>query len=118
MAAWEPGDHHTTIVNWARRHSAPIITVNFDENRFVNVIDYFRNVTGVNVYTDWSALGVEEDARPAALDLGVDAAVADDGFDVVPEPSLHLRLDFSALDADVGVAHDDCVCSGRSHRWA
>lgn len=32
MTDWKPSDHHIDIVNWARRHSRPILTVNFDEN--------------------------------------------------------------------------------------
>ena len=32
MKSWEPSEHHQTIVSWAQRHQAPIITVNFDEN--------------------------------------------------------------------------------------
>lgn len=32
MKDWQPADHHSTVVGWARRHQVPIITVNFDEN--------------------------------------------------------------------------------------
>ncbi|WP_339745429.1 hypothetical protein [uncultured Maricaulis sp.] len=32
MKAWKPKEHHRKIVDWASRHSAPIITVNFDQN--------------------------------------------------------------------------------------
>lgn len=32
MGKWMPGDHHAEIVDWARRHQKPLITVNFDEN--------------------------------------------------------------------------------------
>lgn len=32
MKDWAPAQHHIDIVEWARRHNSPIITVNFDEN--------------------------------------------------------------------------------------
>ena len=50
MKSWEPSDHHTTIVNWARRHHVPIITVNFDENLSKSV-DVRYHVG--KAFTDW-----------------------------------------------------------------
>lgn len=32
MDSWQPKSHHSKIVGWARNRSAPVITVNFDEN--------------------------------------------------------------------------------------
>ncbi len=40
------------------------VPVNFDANKFVNVVDYFRNTTGVNFFVNWAALeaaGIEQD---------------------------------------------------------
>ncbi|MEX2216499.1 MAG: hypothetical protein WD768_20470 [Phycisphaeraceae bacterium] len=40
------------------------IPVNFEQNKVVNVVDYFRNTTGVNFFVNWAALeaaGVEQD---------------------------------------------------------
>ena len=40
------------------------IPVNFEQNKMVNVVDYFRNTTGVNFFVNWAALeaaGVEQD---------------------------------------------------------
>jgi hypothetical protein len=31
MADWQPFPHHHLIMNWARRHEAPVLTTNFDE---------------------------------------------------------------------------------------
>ena len=40
------------------------LPVNFEGNKLVNVMDYFRNTTGVNFFVNWAALeaaGVEQD---------------------------------------------------------
>lgn len=52
--------------------------VNFEENKLENVIDYIRNVTGVNFYVNWTPLqnsaGIERDS-PVSLQLkGVPAS--------------------------------------------
>ncbi len=47
------------------------LPVNFDANKLVNVMDYFRNTTGVNFFVNWAALeaaGVEQDL-PITLQL-------------------------------------------------
>jgi hypothetical protein len=47
------------------------VPVNFDANKLVNVLDYLRNVTGVNFYVNWPLLqvaGVEKDV-PVTLQL-------------------------------------------------
>ena len=47
------------------------VPISFDANKLVNVIDYIRNTTGVNVFVNWAALeaaGVEPDA-PITLQL-------------------------------------------------
>ena len=31
MAEWEPAAHHRRIMQWAKRHEAPVLTTNFDE---------------------------------------------------------------------------------------
>lgn len=56
MAKWEPRDHHAKIVGWARRHRAPIITVNFDEN-LSKAMDarFFRRGEHFSHYYPWSS---------------------------------------------------------------
>jgi general secretion pathway protein D len=47
------------------------IPINFDANKLVNVLEYIRNTTGVDIYTNWTALqnvGVEQD-MPITLQL-------------------------------------------------
>ena len=47
------------------------VPISFEVNKLVNVIDYIRNTTGVNVFVNWAALeaaGVEPDA-PITLQL-------------------------------------------------
>ncbi|MEX2214513.1 MAG: VIT domain-containing protein [Phycisphaeraceae bacterium] len=42
------------------------LPVNFEDNKLVNVIDYFRNTTGVNFFVNWAALeeaGIEQGTR-------------------------------------------------------
>ena len=55
MAKWTPSDHHAEIVGWAKRHRAPIITVNFDENlsKAVNA-RFFRRGDHFTHYYPWS----------------------------------------------------------------
>ena len=50
MKSWKPSNHHNTIVSWAQRHSAPIITVNFDENLSQAVNAKYYAGKG---FTDW-----------------------------------------------------------------
>lgn len=55
MDSWKPSSHHQTIVGWAVRHNAPIITVNFDENLSRSVeTNFFRQGEG---FTDWYPWG-------------------------------------------------------------
>lgn len=55
MKSWEPSDHHSTIVFWARRHGVPIITVNFDENLSKSVgAEYFVG-KGFTEWYPWSS---------------------------------------------------------------
>ena len=47
------------------------VPISFEANKLVNVIDFLRNTTGVNVFVNWPALeaaGVEQDA-PISLQL-------------------------------------------------
>ncbi len=47
------------------------VPISFEANKLVNVIDYLRNTTGVNVFVNWAAIeaaGVEPDA-PITLQL-------------------------------------------------
>lgn len=47
------------------------LPINFDANKLVNVIDYFKNTTGCNFFVNWAALeaaGVEQ-ATPITLQL-------------------------------------------------
>ncbi len=47
------------------------VPINFEANRFLNVIDYLRNTTGVNFFVNWTALeaaGVDQNA-PITLQL-------------------------------------------------
>lgn len=56
MMSWEPAAHHSTIVSWAQRHSAPIITVNFDENLSKSIdAGFFRLGKGFTDYYPWSS---------------------------------------------------------------
>lgn len=52
------------------------VPVNFESNRLVNVIDYFRNTTGVNFFVNWPALeaaGIEKDTPVSLLLTNVPA---------------------------------------------
>ena len=47
------------------------VPINFEANRLINVIDYFRNTTSLNFFVNWPALeaiGVEQDT-PVSLQL-------------------------------------------------
>ena len=56
MAEWAPSEHHAGMVGWARRHRAPIITVNFDEN-LSKAVDarFFRRGEHFTHYYPWSS---------------------------------------------------------------
>jgi hypothetical protein len=48
------------------------IPVNFEANKLVHILDYYRNTTGINMFVDWARLeeaGVEID-QPVSLRLG------------------------------------------------
>lgn len=52
------------------------VPVNFESNRLVNVIDYFRNTTGVNFFVNWPAMeaaGYEQDTPVTLLLTNVPA---------------------------------------------
>ena len=54
--SWEPADHHATIMEWAQRHTVPIITSNFDENLSLSVgAQYFGPTSGFTDYYPWSS---------------------------------------------------------------
>lgn len=53
LSNWKPADHHGTIVGWAKRHSVPIVTVNFDENLSRSVDASFHRGTGRKGFTHW-----------------------------------------------------------------
>ncbi len=52
-------------VIWARvsRKLEDPLPMGFDQNKFVNVIDFFRNVIGVNIYVDWNHSNLDMDTR-------------------------------------------------------
>jgi hypothetical protein len=55
MASWTPGAHHTRIISWAKRHDAPVITVNFDELLSQSVgAQLFGKTEGFTDYYPWS----------------------------------------------------------------
>jgi len=55
MKSWKPSDHHSNIVSWAQRNSAPIITVNFDENLSKSIgAEYFLGERFTDYYP-WSS---------------------------------------------------------------
>ena len=53
MKSWAPSDHHAMIVGWAKRHRAPIITVNFDENLSKAVDAQYHLPKTRRGFTDW-----------------------------------------------------------------
>ena len=56
MNSWKPLEHHSTIVEWARKRSSPIITVNFDENLSNSVgAKFFRERQGFTDYYPWGS---------------------------------------------------------------
>lgn len=59
------------------------LPINFEANKLVNVVDYFRNTTGVNFFVNWASLeaaGVEQDL-PITLQLN--NIPADQALDLV-----------------------------------
>ncbi len=55
------------------------IPINFESNRLANILDYFRNVTKVNLFVDWAALkqaGVYQDALVSLKLNNIDATEA------------------------------------------
>ena len=62
MAKWVPAEHHAEMVGWARRHRAPIITVNFDEN-LSKAVDarFFRRGEHFTHYYPWSSYFSDRD---------------------------------------------------------
>ena len=83
------------------------IPINFESNRLVNVLDYFRNVAGVNVFVDWPALeqaGVDQDTL---VSLSLQDVVASEALRLV----LHQvsygngdRVEFCVIDGVVTVS--------------
>ena len=83
------------------------IPINFESNRLANVLDYFRNVAGVNVFVDWPALeqaGVDQDTL---VSLSLQDVVADEALGLV----LHQvsygngdRIEFRVIDGVVTVS--------------
>lgn len=56
MLEWARAPHHTEIVEWAKRHERPIITVNFDENLSkANDLQFFRSKEGFTDFYPWSS---------------------------------------------------------------
>ncbi|WP_269584233.1 hypothetical protein [Roseibium sp. Sym1] len=63
MSGWEPQSHHAKIIGWARNRSAPVVTVNFDENLSKSVgAKYFGPGTrkGFTDYYPWSSYFSDE----------------------------------------------------------
>jgi len=65
-------DDSESIVNRrVRRKLQDPLPISFEGNKLVNVVDYFRNTTGVNFFVNWAALeaaGIEQDV-PITLQL-------------------------------------------------
>jgi len=43
-----------------------LVPINFQANKLINVLDYFRNTTGVRFFIDWEAMeavGIKQDQR-------------------------------------------------------
>lgn len=64
MSTWKPTDHHSEIVGWARRHDAPIVTVNFDENLSIAIgAKFFRCRSGFTDFYPWSSYFSDREVR-------------------------------------------------------
>ena len=53
LRKWAPSDHHGTIINWAKRHDVPVVTVNFDETLSRSVNASFHRGSGRKGFSHW-----------------------------------------------------------------
>lgn len=53
LRKWVPSDHHGIIVNWAKRHDVPIVTVNFDETLSKSIDASFHRGSGRKGFSHW-----------------------------------------------------------------
>ena len=53
LRKWVPSDQHGMIVNWAKRHDVPIVTVNFDETLSLSVNASFHRGSGKKGFSHW-----------------------------------------------------------------
>lgn len=82
------------------------LPINFESNKLVNVIDYYRNTTGVNFFVNWGALeeaGVKQDL-PITLQINRVSA----------DRSLRMVFDYVASTTDKG-AIDYAIIDGIVH---
>jgi hypothetical protein len=56
MKSWQHKDHHRTLMEWAARRSAPVITVNFDEMLSQGIgAAFIRTKSGFTDFYPWSS---------------------------------------------------------------
>ncbi|MEX2213452.1 MAG: hypothetical protein WD768_04950 [Phycisphaeraceae bacterium] len=71
IARLEQGGEDSDATRKVREKLKGKLDVKFEQNKLVNVMDFMRNTTGVNFFTDWAALeaaGIEQDVL-ITLDL-------------------------------------------------
>ena len=72
MKHWTPADHHRQIVEWARRHGRPIITVNFDLNLSVAIgADLHRLKGKFTDYYPWTSYYADKQITDPAAHFGI-----------------------------------------------
>jgi hypothetical protein len=66
-----------------RRKLAQPLPVDFDQNALENVVTYFQNVAGVNIFVDWPSLQAAGVARDAPVSLSLANVPVDKALDLV-----------------------------------
>lgn len=73
MAAWDGQAHHRDIMAWARRHSTPVLTTNFDETLATSLGLPFRHTDSVRFtdYYPWSSYFSEQDVKNPSTEFAI-----------------------------------------------
>jgi hypothetical protein len=73
MAAWDAKAHHRDIVAWAKNHSAPILTTNFDETLADSLGLKMQHTDAVKFtdYYPWGSYFAEQDVKNPATEFAI-----------------------------------------------
>lgn len=73
MAAWDFKAHHRNMMNWAKCHSSPVLTTNFDETLAISMELKFQHTDSVPFtdYYPWSSYFAEKDVKDPSREFAI-----------------------------------------------